>query len=82
MTIMPIYNILGEEKYLERDATVIEISNAQLKLGNRQVFWVDNKTGIVLKTVIYDNDVEVQSQYFESIKFNSNLNKQKFKLFK
>lgn len=79
---MPIYNILGEEKYLERDATVIEISNAQLKLGNRQVFWVDNKTGIVLKTVIYDNDVEVQSQYFESIKFNSNLNKQKFKLFK
>ncbi|TKI57714.1 hypothetical protein E8L90_21005 [Brevibacillus antibioticus] len=63
-------NTLGEEKYLERDVTLIEIVNAQLKIGNRQVFWIDNKTGIVLKTVLYDDDAEVQSQYFESVEFN------------
>ena len=74
-------NVLGEEKYLERDVTVIEISNAQLKIGNRQKFWIDNETGIVLKTVLYDNDDEVQSQYFESVEFNSK-NMGVFKLFK
>ncbi|KZE52245.1 hypothetical protein AV540_10250 [Brevibacillus parabrevis] len=75
-------NVLGEEKYLERDVTVIEISNAQLKIGDRQKFWIDNKTGIVLKTVLYDDDDEVQSQYFESIEFNNKKNTGTFKLFK
>jgi len=73
--------VVGEENYLNRKTTLIQVKYKESKLGNVQKFWVDNETGIILRTVIYDNNEPVKSKYFESISFNKNISSKRFNLF-
>jgi len=72
--------IIGEEEFLTRKVTLIQVDFEESKLGNRQNFWIDNKTGIILKTEIYDNDKVLQSMAFESIEFPAKIDDSKFRL--
>jgi len=73
--------ILSDEEYIGRKVTPIQVKYQEAKLGDSQVFWIDNETGIVLKTVIYDKDKPVRSIYFESVNFSDKIDSKKFKLF-
>ncbi|MGB9663118.1 MAG: hypothetical protein ACPL5F_14085 [Moorellaceae bacterium] len=73
--------VLGDEKYLDREATILQVRYKESKLGDLQKFWIDKETGIILKTVIYDTDKPIRSVYFVSISFPNNISPDKFKLF-
>jgi outer membrane lipoprotein-sorting protein len=72
---------VGEEKYLDRSVTVFKVVFKEPKLGDTQKFWIDNETGIVLKTILYNNGEAVKISYFESIQFVNSIEKSKFALF-
>jgi hypothetical protein len=76
--------IKGEEKFLERDTTVIAIDRESLegKLGNRQTLWIDNQTGIILKLVNSDGDQPIQTIAFEHIRFSDRANEALFQTLK
>lgn len=76
--------VKGEEKILGRDATVIVIDRdvKEGKIGNRQTFWFDNQTGIILKAVDADGDKPLRTTVFEKIKFSDKANEAIFKSLK
>lgn len=62
--------VLGEETLLDRKATLIQVDYTISKLGDSEKFWIDNKTGLILKTELYDKAELLRSYYFESIDFS------------
>ncbi|WP_223069515.1 hypothetical protein [Paenibacillus caui] len=75
-------NIIGEETYLDRKVTIIKIDQlVNPKIGTSQDFWIDNLTGVVLKTVRYENDKILETIQFDQVEFNNNINESKFDLF-
>ncbi|MDQ0914030.1 MULTISPECIES: hypothetical protein [unclassified Paenibacillus] len=71
-----------EEKFLDRDSTVIVIDRKEGKLGNRLTIWFDNQAGIILKIISSDGDKPVQTIAFDQIKFTDKANEEKFKKIK
>lgn len=72
---------IGEEKFLSRMTTVIQVNSTELKVGNKQKFWIDNETGIILKTETYNDDKVLDTLAFENIDFSTNNDTSKFQLF-
>jgi outer membrane lipoprotein-sorting protein len=70
-----------EETFLNRKATVIVLNYKEGKLGNRQTFWIDNDTGIILKLVSSDGDKPVQTIAFNEIKFSDKAKENTFRAF-
>lgn len=61
----------GQSTYIGRPVTLIDIHLTNSKLGDEQKFWIDNSTGVVLKTVIYKQGSPLEEYAFTSIDFNS-----------
>lgn len=61
--------VSGQGTYLGRPFTLIDVHLAQSKLGDEQKFWVDNSTGIVLKTIVYKQGSPIQEFAFTSLDF-------------
>lgn len=74
--------VQGEEKILGRDATVIVIDRdvKEGKIGNRQTFWFDNQTGIILKAA--DANKPLRTTVFEKIILSDKANEAIFKSLK
>ncbi|KPU45378.1 hypothetical protein OXPF_10730 [Oxobacter pfennigii] len=51
--------VLGDDKFLDRAATVINLKYVENKGGDSQTFWVDKNTGVILKTELYDEEGEI-----------------------
>ena len=73
-------SVVGEEELLKRKVTLLRVDLLSGKRGDCQKFWIDNETGIVLKTEIYKKDKVMQSMAFESVDFISGFNDSKFEL--
>ncbi|WP_156390193.1 MULTISPECIES: hypothetical protein [unclassified Paenibacillus] len=69
----------AEEKFLDRDSTVIVIDRKEGKLGNKLTIWFDNKAGIILKIIFSDGDKPLQTIAFDQIKFIDKADEEKFK---
>ncbi|TXK75474.1 hypothetical protein [Paenibacillus sp. N3.4] len=76
------FSVKGEEKFLDRDTTVIVLDRNEGKLGNKLTFWFDNQTGIILKMVSSDGEKPLQTMAFEKVTFSSKITNDRFKLFK
>jgi outer membrane lipoprotein-sorting protein len=75
-------NLVGEQTYLNRNVTLIKIDQiTNPKIGTSEDFWIDNETGVVLKTIRYDQDKVLETIQFEQIDINSHIDNSKFDLF-
>ncbi len=74
--------IVGDENFLGRDVTVLNVDLSNAKLGNCHRFWVDKDTGVVLKTEICDNENVLYSAAFQTISFSDDVSVANYKLFK
>ncbi|UUZ83819.1 hypothetical protein LJK88_08555 [Paenibacillus sp. P26] len=76
------YSIVGEEKYLDRKATVItgtltDVMARKLK-SDQFKFWVDSETGVLLKMITTSGGQEVNKIEVTSIAFDKDVDKTKF----
>jgi outer membrane lipoprotein-sorting protein len=71
-------NVLGEETFLNRKTTLIQLFEKQSKIGDTQKLWFDNETGMILKTEIHKDGKFVESSTFESISFPEKLDEKIF----
>lgn len=78
---MGTLKVLGEEKFLNRDTTIIQDNLKESKVGNIKKFWVDNETGIILKSETYADDKLLESLSFENIDISTKIDNSKFQLF-
>lgn len=62
--------VVGEDTYLGRPTKVLDVHLAASKLGDEQKFWIDNGTGLVLRTVLYSKGSPIQDYSFTNVDFS------------
>ncbi|WP_248929698.1 hypothetical protein [Paenibacillus hamazuiensis] len=73
-------SISDKLSYLDRSVTQIKVDLKGSKLGTTQEFLVDNETGVVLKSTLYDKKEVIDTLEFISIEFPSKFETNSFEL--
>src|SRR5690606_27751104 len=75
------YKVVGQESISGRPATILEFANSDTAVGQR--FWVDQETGIILKSIVYNSsDMRkmVEETSFEVLNFNRDFSENTFQI--
>ncbi|AFH65852.1 sigma-E factor regulatory protein RseB domain-containing protein [Paenibacillus caseinilyticus] len=82
-TMQPIYEITGMERYLDREATIME-GKLDAYMGEKQgaeryKYWVDSETGVILKLLLTDRAGEpVTVMEMTEIRFDEPVDREAF----